>query len=141
MKMKRFLSAILVLTLIFSMCSAAFAEEITPRANPYINSKSGSIACAGSGKININFRVNASDVMTTLGASKIELYKADGTWLKTFYSSAFANMLGANTYTYASSVSYNGVSGESYYAVITFYASCDRGSSTATYTTNTTKAI
>lgn len=140
MKMKRFLSAILVLTLIFSMCSAAFAEEITPRANPYINSKSGSIARAGSGRININFLVNASDVMTTLGASKIELYKADGTWLKTFYSSAFANMLGSNTFTYGSSVSYNGVSGESYYAVITFYASCDRGSSTSTYTTTTQKA-
>lgn len=141
MKMKRFLSAILALTLIFSLCSAAFAEEIMPRANAYINSKSGSIACAGSGKININFRVNACDVMTTLGASKIELYKDDGTWVKTFYSSSYSNMLGSNTYTYGSSVSYNGVSGVSYYAVITFYASCAQGSSTATYTTTTTKAL
>lgn len=140
MKIKRLFSAILVLTLVFSMCSAAFAEEITPRANPYINSKYGSIARAGSGTININFLVNASDVMTTLGASKIELYKADGTWLKTFYSSAYANMLGSNTFSYGSSVSYNGVSGESYYAVITFYASCDRGSSTSTYTTSTQTA-
>ncbi len=141
MKIKRLFSAILVLTLIFSMCSAAFAEEITPRANPYIGRKTGSISSAGSGKININFSVDSADIMTTLGASKIELYKADGTYLKTFYSSAYPNMLGSNTYTYGSSVSYNGVSGESYYAVITYYASCSKGSSTSTLTTLTVKAF
>ncbi len=141
MKMKRLFSAILVLTLIFSMCSSAFAADIMPRANPYIGSKSGSISSAGSGKININFNVTAVDIMTTLGANNIKLYKADGTYLKTFYSSSYPNMLGSNTYTYGSSVSYNGVSGESYYAVITYYASCSEGSSTSTLTTLTGKAL
>lgn len=141
MKTKRFLSMVLALTLIFSMSTVAFAADIMPRANPYINSKYGSIASAGSGKININFSVDASDIMTTLGANKIELYKADGAYLKTFYSSSYPNMLGSNTYTYGSSVSYNGVSGESYYAVITYYASCSKGSSTSTLTTLTVKAL
>lgn len=140
MKKKRIVAAILALILIFSLCATAFAEEIMPLANAYINSKTGSISRHGDGTIDIYFYVCATGKMSSLGASKIELYKADGSLMKTFYSSSYSNMLTSNDYAYGSSVSYSGKEGESYYAVITFYASCDDGSSTATYTTSVTKA-
>lgn len=134
--MKRKTAFIIALALIFAMCFSVPAYAMVNRANPIISYKNGSISNAGNGNIKINFTVFTKDVCTTLGASTITLYKADGTFLKNYSSSAYTYMLSSNTDIYSASLDYPGKSGESYYAVMTFYAEYEGSSYTASYTTN-----
>lgn len=134
MKKRDFLVAILVIVFAVSIPINAFAG-FAPLSNPNISATSGYIVKTGDGKIDIHFRVTASDKMVTLGASSIALYKSNGSYVTTLYSSKFDNMLTSDAYIYSSSVPYQGVSGQTYYAVITFYADNGSETSTATYTT------
>lgn len=131
---------LLVLILAAAFSFPAFAAE--SRANQYIDSTWAYIEKNGNGKITIYFSVNATDTMTTLGASRIRLYKEDGTVAKTFLytNDDYSDMVTSNNCYYESSVTYNGKSGERYYAVVTFYAKNNSGSSTVSYTTATITA-
>ena len=133
--MKKTISAIFAFILIFTFLlnTVAFAATM---ADPYISSMSGGIASEGNGKIKITFSVRAKDIMSTLGATSIVIYKSDGSYVTTLYSTSYPSMLTTNARTYSSSVNYNGVSGQNYYAIITFYASTGGGSSSPTYTTS-----
>lgn len=134
--MKRKTAFIIVLALIFAMCFSVPAYATVNRANPVISQKYGSIVNGGNGDIYISFSVSAKHPCTKLGASDITLYKADGTFLKHYSSSAFAVMLASDTFTYGNSVYYPGNPGETYYAVITYYAEYEGASYTTSYTTN-----
>lgn len=133
--MKKTISAILAFLFVFmfSINTVAFAATM---ADPYISSMSGTITSEGNGKIKITFSVRAKNTMSTLGVDSIEIYKSDGSYVNTLYSSSYPNMLTTNARSYSSNVSYNGISGQNYYAIITFYASTGGGSSSPTYTTS-----
>ncbi len=132
--MKKIFSITIALCVVFSLTICASAD-FSPLSNPNIESTSGYISKTGNGSIEIHFRVIAGETMVTLGASSIDLYKSNGSYVTTLYSTNYDNMLGSDTIRYSSSVSYQGVSGQSYYAVITFYADSGSVSSTTTYTT------
>lgn len=117
-----------------TMCFSVPAYAMVDRANPIISYKNDSISSSGEG-ILISFTVFCKDVCTTLGASTVELYKEDATFLKRYSSSAYAYMLSSNTDIYSATLSYPGSPGESYYAVMTFYAEYEGSSYTASYTT------
>lgn len=139
MKKRLFISVVVVMALMLSLSVNAFAD-FSPLANPNITSKTGSIEKTGNGNINIAFNVTANSTMVTLGASSITLYKSNGEYVATLSSDDYNNMLASNTFSYGSKVPYKGVSGQSYYATITFYAENDSGSSTSTYTTTSVTA-
>jgi hypothetical protein len=120
--------------------SAAMPSTVEPRSNSYIYIAAAS-ASASNGTVTISFDVTGTSKMTSIGASKIQIYKYGGTSpAYTFYSSSYPSMLGSNSIYYTSSVSYSGTSGTKYYAVVTFYAKNDNGSGTLTYTTKTVTA-
>ena len=126
--MKKTISAIFT----FLLNTAAFAATM---ADPFISSMSGGITSEGNGQIKITFSVRAKNVMSTLGTTSIAIYKSDGSYVTTLYSSSYPNMLTTNARSYSSNVSYNGISGQNYYAIITFYASTGSSSSSPIYTT------
>lgn len=134
MKEKKIITIIITLVVVLSLSVNAFADYL-PLSNPNIAITSGYISKAGNGKINIFFDVTATGKMVTLGAESIALYKSNGSYVTTLYSSNYDNMLGSNAAWYSSSVSYSAESGQTYYAIITFYADSGSVSSTATYTT------
>ena len=134
MKTKKILSLMIAVVFVLSLSVTAFAD-ISPLSDPNIVGMSGSITKAGNGKVNINFSIVAKDTMVTLGAKSIDLYKSNGSYVTTLYSSIYDNMLGSNAAWYSSSVPYSAESGQTYYAIITFFADSGSVSSTDTYTT------
>lgn len=129
-----------IVILIMILSTASFA--VAPRASRYIISKSASVIPTGSGNLTIEFSVTGSGTMTKIGASVVEVYKEDGTLIKTYsYTNpSYANMMGYNTFQYSSNVTYSGVSGQRYYAIVTFFAKNSNGSDSKTYTTSTVTA-
>ena len=134
MKKKQIIFTIVIFVFIISFPVCAFAD-LSPLSNPNITTKTGYIVRADKGNISIYFNVTANSTMNILGASSITLYTSDGTYVTTLSSADYSNMLASDTNTYGSHVSYKGISGQTYYAIITFYAESASGSSTSTYTT------
>ena len=120
---------IIALILAFSMCLSisAFAEgeaqkDEQARSSRYILSTHAAVTAMGGGTIRITYSVTAYYTIDELGAYQINLYKSTGQLMKTYYSSAYANMMGYNCVTHNGYVTYPGTAGTSYYATIVFYA-------------------
>lgn len=107
--------------------SVAFAADA--RASAYISSKAGFIIPKGNGNMIIEFSLTATGMMDELGASDIDIYKADGTFVENiqYTDPGYSNMMTTNNYSYLSSISWSGEPGESYYAIIIFYAKNSKG--------------
>ena len=115
-----------VLVIVMSLNAVAFAAVPHPaddiQSSRYILSKNAAVTAMGGGTIRITYSVTAYDTIDELGACQINLYKSTGQLMKTYYSSAYASMMGYNTYTHSGYVTYPGTVGTGYYAIITFYA-------------------
>lgn len=142
-KLNKILALILVLTL--SLGSVAFADgtfKITnnnvnqPQSSAYISSYSGKISPQGNGRFNIIFTVTGTGTMSQIGATYIRIFK-NGTQVDSFWytSSGRSGMMGYNTFMLVDTESYQGVSGATYYAKITFFAKNSSGSDAKVYTT------
>lgn len=135
----KIVALVLMLALALSIgAMAAEKETAEPYSNSYIKSCLASISQSG-GTVTVSFTTYGTGKMTSIGASTIKIYASGGTSpVKTFYSSSTSSMLGSNAYSYSSSVTYDGNSSTSYYAVVTHYAANSSGSGTQNYTTGTT---
>lgn len=133
----RFLTLVMVLALSLScVANASYSDEAAPCTNNHIQSVVASATKSGN-TVYVSFTVYGTGIMTSIGASRIDLYTSGGSFVKTFYSSAYATMLGSNRSAYTSTVSYPGTSGKTYYAVVTAYAANGNGYGTETITTGT----
>lgn len=141
---RRLLAMVLVVATIFCMivpASAATGEdEVAPAASAYINGVWAQ-AIGSNGTVKVNFSISATGTMTSLGATKIQIWNSGGTVSKTFYPSTTGGMTGYNRSSYASAVTwYNATPGSKYYAVVYYSASNSSGYDTAVYTTTYTYA-
>lgn len=125
------------LVLIFALCMSVMTFSAYARSSNYIYSRYADATSIGNGKITINFDITATGRMTTIGATKIEIKSSSGSTLKTYKctDTGYEYMMGSNRTVYSSSVTYQAISGNSYYAVVYFKAGNSSGSDTATYTT------
>ena len=148
MKRKLFHIAALFLSILILCTTIApvFAEDsnggVSTQASSYISSYSAYVeAGSTSGSLKVQFSITATGKMTSLGASKIQIYNSSGNCVKTFYATSTTGMLASNRYAYSSSVTYTGAtSGSKYYAIVTFKASNSSGGDSGTYTTSYGKA-
>lgn len=131
-------SIILILTLILT--STVIAVE--PQASSYIRSCTATATASGGGKITVSFSILCNDIMTTVGATKIEIKNSSGTTLKTFNStdSGYSSMMGSNALRHSGSVVYQGSSGSTYYAIVYFKAENNYGSDVDSVATTLAKA-
>ncbi len=135
---KRILRSIsVILVIVFLVSAPVHAMAAEARASAWFTGYGASIVASGNGKINIEFRVVGTGTMTKLGASTIDIYKSNGTFVKTISYTASGNgyMMGYNTAFHSGSVPYSGVAGQKYYAVVNFYAKNSSGSDYRSYTT------
>lgn len=139
-KFKKIISLILVITILAAIPVYAAAAEA--RASAYFSSYSAYISTSGSGKIDVNFNVVGTGTMTKIGSSVVQIFKADGTRVAScsFALNAYSYIMGYNTFSHSASVPYAGVSGQRYYAIVTFFAKDSKGSDTLNYTTSTVTA-
>lgn len=119
---------IIAFTLVIAMCMSvgAFAAVPPPtediQSSRYIASRTAAVTAMGGGTIRITYSVSAYYSIDELGACQINLYKSTGQLMKTYYSSAYASMMGYNCGTHSGYVTYPGTVGTGYYATIGFYA-------------------
>lgn len=124
MKIKRCLTLILVLMMILNVGAlAAYNPPDAPDASAYIASYSAKVINGGNGVLKVSFDVTGTATMSRIGASSIDIYKSNGTYVTTLIwtDSGRGGMMASNTI-------YNGdtesvyVGTGSYYAVVCFYA-------------------
>ena len=139
---------IIAFALVFAMCLSfcAFAEgcdqkDEGAKSSTYILSKRAAVSAMGGGTIKITYSVTAYYSIDELGACQINLYKSNGQLMKSYYSSAYASMMGYNCSTHSGTVTYPGTPGTSYYAIITFYAQDGSVGEYKSITTGTTICI
>ena len=124
--MKRLNVIALMLSLVMLMsisATAAYIPPDSPDASAYIADYSAGIINGGSGVLKVSFDVTGTATMSRIGASTIDIYRSNGTYVTTLVwtDSGRSGMMASNTI-------YNGdtesvyVGSGSYYAVIYFYA-------------------
>ncbi len=91
----------------------------------------------GKGAVKISYTVTSSKPAKTIGVSKIEIYKSNGTKVTTITGTVANGLLRESAGTKTGTYTYRGTSGESYYAKVTLYVACESGSDSRTVTTKT----
>ena len=105
--------------------AAAPGDSADPQANSYIWKTTVGIVPLGSGKIEVDFSVTGTaKPMPDIGATHVDIYNATGKCVKTYVYTApgYEYMIGHNKFSHTASVTYQGVSGQRYYAIVSFYA-------------------
>jgi len=109
----------------------AVIEPAQPYASDYIELCNAYISAMGDGILQIWFDVVGDTNMDEIGALHIILYESTDqsiwTRAKTFTPTNYPTMLGENDFSHLSYVSYNGVAGRYYKALIRIWASKDGG--------------
>ena len=137
----RVTALILVLMTVFSIPAAAAAASVPSPAqtqsDAYIAAYYASTDSYSSGTVTVTFSTTGTDLMDTIGATSIVVYKWDSIHpVASLYSSSTSSMLGHDHVLYGNSYTFAVTGGEKYYAVVNCYAAKDGGSSTRKYTTS-----
>lgn len=121
-KLRRLLVVICTICLLISAISiTAFA-----RASDYLSRYSGYVSKVGN-TIYVDFDVCGTRAWENIGALTINVYKTDGTLVKTFRHEATPGMLSHNTAFGSGYVSFTGDANTHYKAYICAYAGPDDG--------------
>lgn len=133
--MKKFIKSFSICLIIIAMISttvfaAAPNDPVDPQSNSYVFKTTVGIAPLGNGKIEIDFSVTATGKMPDVGATWVTIYNESGKSVANYrYTDpGYAYMIGHNSAKHTASVFYQGVSGQRYYAIVTFYAGNLNGS-------------
>lgn len=140
--MKKKISMLIALVLVFSLClaPAAFA---TTRASDYISSTRASVTAKSNGVMSIGFHIVSTGAdMDDIGASIIEVKDSSGNTVETFNfnDAGYEDMMGHDTWTYTGTVTFQGIIGEKYCAVVGFYCGDSKGGDADVYVTSYTTA-
>lgn len=128
---KSFSICLIIIAMISSTAfAAAPGEPDNPQKNSYIALTTVGIVALGDGEIEVDFAVTATGKMPDVGAMFVDIYNESGKCVKTFWYTdpGYSYMIGHNKGMHVGSVFYQGVSGQRYYAIVTFYAGNLNGS-------------
>ena len=124
-----FLCLIITVTLCCGLASA--------RASNYLKLYGATLVTGDShGQLDLNYNVSAKTMVTSIGISRIDLYTADGDYVKTIYGSTANGLMYSSGLSHYDIYTISATAGEEYYAEITFKAGNSSGSDTGTYITN-----
>ena len=139
--MKRICAFSLMLCLLFTCCGTALAADAGTCSNPTLSTYAAQLAKGSSkGKVIIKYTIIASKIASSIGVSSIKIYKSDGTYVTTISGTTSNGLVLKNTSTHTGTYTYSGVSGTSYYAHVTVFATAGGITSSGTVKTNTVTA-
>ena len=135
---KRFIhvtALILVLMTVFSIPAAAAASSVPfpaqPQSDAYIAAYYASMESYSKGTVTVSFSTTGTNIMDSVGATSIVVYKWNSTQPVASLSSSYTvSMLGHYRTAYGNSYTFTVTPGEEYYALVYCYAAKDGGSST-----------
>ena len=131
---------LLIVTFAFSTCVSA-AED----SNAYIRSGLAYIRTGDPGDICVEYNVTGTDIMDTIGAYRVSVYKALGKGqdvvrdqlVATYWHEDYPDMMTTKDVAYSHSIWLRADMGMKYYAVIIFYATLNGGGDDMAYCTST----
>lgn len=139
--MKKIVSCLLVCVMVFSCCASAFAVSAEPYASLTITSGIASMTPGkNSGEIRINYQTGASKTSSPIGVASIVIYKSDGTYVTTIKGSTANGLMANRALSKNGSYTYRGVSGTSYYAIVSITATAGSEYDSRNVITNIAKA-
>lgn len=92
------------------------------------------------GELSLNFSTIARGAMTSVGISRIDIYSADGSFVRGINGSTSNGLLASNTPSHSGTYTIKATSGQRYYLEVTFIAKNSSGSDSKWTTTNTATA-
>jgi hypothetical protein len=140
--LKRKIFGFFVFIMMMTYCTGGIlaADALTPWASVSLSTiQANAYSASSPGEIEIVYKVAGKGAVTTCGVSSISIYEEDGTHVTTIHG-ALTNGLLVFGSSHMGSYFYDGESGVSYYAKVTFYASGTSGSDSRTVTTNVVRA-
>ena len=136
--LSKFLACALILVTIFT-CSV----PVSARESNYIRKTMAVITAIGDGQIAVEFSILAKRYMDLIGATKVTLYTTTDVFVESieYTDEGYDYMLTSGEMTYDGAVIFYGCTpGQSYYAVIEFYAGDSTGGDTDILSTRTEEA-
>lgn len=133
------------LTIVMCICSVA-AASASMRSSLYLDSYRAWLTAKSDGVITVAVDVQAVGTMDEVGASKIQIFESsdDGeTWesVRIYLKSLYPEMVEEDVYLYYDApISYQGVVGRKYCAIVTAYAADSTGFDEKEYTTRVVTA-
>ena len=142
--MKKFLSAILILSIFLSLSNITAAAADVPidtRASTYFSGYYAFLSQGTSaGEIKVSYSVSSSrSDLTQIGVSQIKVY-CNGTRVKTIIGTVVNGLMVTNATSHSGTYTIRGDAGASYYTVVTVKAMDSSTSATHDITTNTVTA-
>lgn len=138
--MKKIISALCAFLIIVTLPVTACATEVTPRASEYFGFTDVRAYAKGNGRILIEIDIDATHMMDEVGASYVIIYKelSSGSYQKvyTFSKDTTPGMIVEDSFFGYVDVTYQGIPGERYYAMVGCYAKDSNGSETLFFDTN-----
>ena len=124
-KQKSRIRAISILLLV--ACFLHLSAYATTRASDQIFAYDAEAVACGGGKVAIGFSIEGTDIMNSLGASKIRIYEPNGHLAEVFLKSD-DGMTASNKIFYGHTMYFYGTSGVEYKIIVTVFAEDDNGS-------------
>ena len=109
--------------------TAFAAQPAEPQSNSYIWKTTVSPVALGSGVVEFDCAITGTGRMDKIGISRITFYRADGTRLEShsYTEPGYEYLMGYNSGCHVAAIPFQGVAGESYYAIVGFYAGKGNG--------------
>jgi len=117
---------LIAIALIIVFMTSITITVASARGSIYIEKYSCAISAGSNGKVTVSFSITGSSKMDEIGSTKITIYE-NGTLVKTYMSSNTTGMMGSGKVIHAGTVTYSGVKGKSYRAIVTFKCGKDGG--------------
>lgn len=129
--MKKILkSCFICLIIIAVLGTTAFAAQpVDPQSNSYIAKTTISPVAMGNGVIEFDCGITATDTMDKLGIMQIDIYKQGRIFMEghSYTDPGYEDLMGYGKSNHNTGVSFQGEVGETYYAVVGFYAKKGNG--------------
>ena len=130
----------LVIMVVSVLCTSVSAAE---NSNAYISMVSAYVHKWGAGDISVEYTITGTDMMDTIGAHRITVYKMIGETpdsgkdelVATYWHANTPGMMTTDTFFYSNSIRLKVETGHFYYAVLVFYASLDGGGDNMPFST------
>ena len=141
--LKRIIAIILSLALAISCCcaSAFAASSLETRASVVLCDYNVALAPGNtSGKVTLDFLLFANTTADSIGIEAIEIYKSNGSYVKTITGTTGNGLIVTNQLVHIASYDCSLTFGVSYYAAVTFFTKAGSISDSRTITTTTVTA-
>ena len=136
---KRLISLLCAVALIICLPLSVQAAA-TPRASDYFGCTSVRAYAMGNGKVLIEVDITATHMMDEVGASYVHIFHEldDGSYtlVHTYRMASNPGMIEYNSFFATVDVTYQGIPGETYYALVGCYARDSEGAETLYFRTN-----